>query len=231
MNTDFISEYFNSQNIRIIENASNLLFCLKDVGDKIGDKYYSKTISNYDKKHKIKCNFPNKSGKMKMMVALTERGLYRYLIESNAEGSVGFREHLIELLCKIREDHVKYNVVQVQSYDYDNNGYDIEKFHKLSCIYIINIGGDIYKIGNTTDIKRRLSFYKTKLNFNKVTYIKAFDKQENTLKVADKIKSICTKKDYFIKYVIAPSNRKLPGIIRVSEDELVDNIICGCIHE
>jgi len=94
--------YFESRNITISGTVNYPLFKTKDVATYIDDVNYARTVMGYDKRYatKMYCKDPN--GKSRVTYFLTERGLYKYLLQSHRPKAEEFQEWVFDLLSDLR---------------------------------------------------------------------------------------------------------------------------------
>jgi len=105
-------EIFFHKDIRVVGTVKDPLFCASDVAGYLGDTHYITKLKEYvtaestDGETYIQTRaMKDKMGRSKKMLLLTENGLYRYLLRSNAPKAVEFQSYTYKVL-KAERDRV-----------------------------------------------------------------------------------------------------------------------------
>lgn len=101
-NKDLFITYFKEQNIRVIGDPLKPLFAAVDIGARIGDDKISRKLKTYTDKYHTRNRYTDKLGRSVEMSFLTERGLYKYLLQSTRPEAEAFQDWVYDRLCEIR---------------------------------------------------------------------------------------------------------------------------------
>jgi prophage antirepressor-like protein len=74
-----------------------------DVAEHIEDGHYRRTIGGYSREHCVELKAFDTLGRFKHCKFLTERGLYRYLLQSNRPKASAFQDYVFDLLTEQRK--------------------------------------------------------------------------------------------------------------------------------
>lgn len=101
-NKDIFTVYFEEQNIRVTGDPLKPLFAAVDVGARIGDDNIRRKLKTYTDKYHTRNRYTDKLGRSVEMSFLTERGLYKYLLQSTRPEAEAFQDWVYDRLCEIR---------------------------------------------------------------------------------------------------------------------------------
>ena len=93
---------FLKSDIRVRGTVFEPLFCAADVGNHVRDEHYRRSVSEYDSKHCCRGSELDALGRPRRVLYLTERGLYRYLLQSRRPEALGFQDMVFGLLVAAR---------------------------------------------------------------------------------------------------------------------------------
>jgi prophage antirepressor-like protein len=92
-----LSQLFLDSKIRVLGSVNQPLFCAADVGQHIGDKHVRRVIKDYDEKYRRTEAIKDPSGRTQPTIFLTEKGLYRYLLQSRRKEAEAFQDLAYDL--------------------------------------------------------------------------------------------------------------------------------------
>lgn len=93
---------FDLVGIRNAGTAFEPLLAAVDVADKIKDQNYRRKLKDWNDKYLTRRMYTDKLGRSVEMKFLTERGLYKYLLQSDLPDAEPFQEWVFDRLCEIR---------------------------------------------------------------------------------------------------------------------------------
>ncbi len=89
--------------VRTCGTMSSPLFCAKDVADYIEDAHYRRTLTHYTSDYKTSVLAPDAIGRQQLQLFLTERGLYKYLLQSSRPKAKAFQDFVFDVLVEMRQ--------------------------------------------------------------------------------------------------------------------------------
>lgn len=95
-------DIFMSKGVRVAGSPHKPLFVAIDVAKLIGDTHQGRKLVKYTNKYLVKLNHVNEQGHLVEMNFLTERGLYKYLLQSDRPEAEAFQDWVYDRLCEIR---------------------------------------------------------------------------------------------------------------------------------
>jgi prophage antirepressor-like protein len=110
---------FKAKDVRIQGTVNLPSFCACDVAKRIGDAGYRRILKDYGTTYVITIESKNTKGRRQRMLYLTERGLYRYLLQSRLDAAIAFQEFTYDLLTAERKRtvnslHLALKIVRTQ---------------------------------------------------------------------------------------------------------------------
>ncbi|HVE12201.1 MAG TPA: Bro-N domain-containing protein [Elusimicrobiota bacterium] len=78
------------------------LFCAADVATHIGDQNIRRATKDYDEKYRLWAQMEDAVGHKQRAAFLTEKGMYRYLLQSHRKEAAAFQETVYDLLAAER---------------------------------------------------------------------------------------------------------------------------------
>jgi prophage antirepressor-like protein len=100
-NSQLVRLFLDSK-IRVQGSVNEPLFCAADVAQHIGDTHVRRIVKDYGKKHRQMAAAADSTGRTQPTIFLTEKGLYRYLLQSRRKEAEAFQDLAYDLLAAER---------------------------------------------------------------------------------------------------------------------------------
>ena len=232
-----IIKAFENNNITIIkEEPNNFLFKATDIGKILDLTNVRVSVQNFDEDEKCVRNAYTVRGD-KDMIFLTSRGVYRLLYNSKKPIAKQFRKWVgnilddlifnqgIELKNQLEKYHLELQQKDILLIEKDVQLIEdkekilLSSYHKESVVYLIKIKDNLYKFGNTDNIKRRLSEHKREIN--KDIQLIYCIKSSNNLQLENLLKDYLKNTEYRNEEII---NGKLQTeLLKINDIKVIEN--------
>ena len=239
-----IIKAFQNNNILILKDSNNkYYFRGSDVANAIGITNIRSSIQNYTDKEKGVRKVDTLGGPQDI-IFLTSHGVYRLLYSSKKKEAEEFREWVGDILDDIFFNQSKELTKQLKEYEKileqkeqqlllkdnelndkdqqklsDTHDFLLSSFKKKSICYLIFIACNLYKFGNTDDLKRRLSEHQREIG-KEIKLVFCIESKDNEL-LEQNLKDYLRTTNYRRNQIINEQNQT--ELIEIDDISIIQN--------
>lgn len=233
--TNCIIKAFDNTSITIIkEDTNSYLFRGTDVGKVLGLTNIRVTIQNFDEDERVVRKAYDSNNIERDTIFLTSRGIYRLLYSSKKPIAKQFRKWVGDILDDLIFNQGKELKIQLEKYHLeleeknrllenqqkqfiqDKQEILLTSYNKKCIVYIIKINENLYKFGNTDNIKRRFKEHYKEIG-NNIELIYCIESKNNTL-LENNLKEYLKTNTFRKEQII--NNKNQTEIIEIDEPTL-----------
>jgi prophage antirepressor-like protein len=167
-----------------INNKKVYYFKASDIGKALNLSNIRASIQNYDEDEQVVRKAYDLRGCKQDTTFLSSQGVYRLLYNSKKEGAKKFRKWAGNILddiifnesAELRKQLEEHKILLIEN----KQELLLNNFDKDTIVYLIKISENLYKFGNTDNIKRRFNEHRREINDN-IQLIFCIDSKNNTL--------------------------------------------------
>ena len=221
-----IIKAFENNPISILKDDNKkILFKALDIGKAIGIKNIAQNIQNYDRDEKVLCKAYDLRGCEQDTTFLTSQGVYRLLYNSKKEIAKKFRKWagniLDDIIFNESAELKKQLENQQKKFIQDKQEILLTSYDKKCIVYIIKINANLYKFGNTDNIKRRFKEHYKEISQD-IELVYCIESKNNTLlenKLKEYLKTTTFRKEQII------NNKNQTEIIQTNDISSITNTL------
>ena len=242
-NSNCIIKAFENTNITIVKENQNTIQRNR-CWQSIRINKYTRTIQNYDEDEKVLRKAYDHKGNLQDITFLTSRGIYRLLYNSKKPIAKKFRKWVGNILDDIIFNQSKELTKQLKEYEKileqkeqqlllkdnelndkdqqklsDTHDFLLSSFKKKSICYLIFIACNLYKFGNTDDLKRRLSEHQREIG-KEIKLVFCIESKDNEL-LEQNLKDYLRTTNYRRNQIINEQNQT--ELIEIDDISIIQN--------